>query len=157
MVNNTTTNNIDPNSKFNDCINQTSYFETINLYNKIKFDVAKQYNDYNYLNVLQKFDNNSSFKNNQLYLKNTKEPIQVPLLLTKLKLEPYIISVVDYGSSSKAGQISATKSKINQDSIITEINFWKKPKISFFAVADGHGQYGEKVSQFLKHTFPSIT
>eukprot|EP00826_Nyctotherus_ovalis_P060970 TRINITY_DN8625_c0_g1_i9.p1 TRINITY_DN8625_c0_g1~~TRINITY_DN8625_c0_g1_i9.p1 ORF type:complete len:358 (-),score=54.73 TRINITY_DN8625_c0_g1_i9:66-1139(-) len=60
--------------------------------------------------------------------------------------------VKDYGFGSKAGRQVNVKTKVNQDSIIVDTkigNDWY-----LFGVADGHGQFGEQVSGFVKTTFP---
>ena len=62
--------------------------------------------------------------------------------------------IKEYGYASKAGQMVIGKTKQNQDSIIIEANFGIDGNSHLFAVADGHGQFGEKVSFFIKCTFP---
>lgn len=62
--------------------------------------------------------------------------------------------IKEYGYGSKAGQMVMGETKQNQDSIIMEANFGKDGHSHLFAVADGHGQFGEKVSFFLKCTLP---
>eukprot|EP00826_Nyctotherus_ovalis_P008516 TRINITY_DN1220_c0_g1_i10.p1 TRINITY_DN1220_c0_g1~~TRINITY_DN1220_c0_g1_i10.p1 ORF type:complete len:470 (+),score=86.08 TRINITY_DN1220_c0_g1_i10:310-1719(+) len=62
--------------------------------------------------------------------------------------------IKEYGYGSKAGQMVIGETKQNQDSIIMEANFGKDGHSHLFAVADGHGQFGEKVSFFIKCTLP---
>lgn len=64
--------------------------------------------------------------------------------------------IKEYGYRSRAGQMSTGNTKQNQDSIIMEANFGGDGNSHFFAVADGHGQFGEKVSFFIKSTLPRL-
>lgn len=60
--------------------------------------------------------------------------------------------VKDYGFGSKAGRQVNAKAKVNQDSIIVDTkigNDW-----CLFGIADGHGQFGEQVSGFVRTVFP---
>jgi hypothetical protein len=58
----------------------------------------------------------------------------------------------DYDSASRAGQLIDSKIKTNQDSLIIETKLASNGYL--FGVADGHGQFGDKVSKFIKDTFP---
>jgi serine/threonine protein phosphatase PrpC len=46
--------------------------------------------------------------------------------------------------------------KINQDSISIKKKILDNPNFGFYAVCDGHGLYGHKVSKFVARQLPSI-
>ncbi|EGR31134.1 protein phosphatase 2c, putative, partial [Ichthyophthirius multifiliis] len=50
----------------------------------------------------------------------------------------------------KAGQYSPSDRKVNQDSSINMIKKISDQQIGFFGVFDGHGEYGEQVSNYVK-------
>ena len=60
--------------------------------------------------------------------------------------------VKDYGFASRAGQLTNSKIKDNQDSLIIETKLTNNRYL--FGVADGHGQFGDRVSKFIKNAFP---
>ena len=63
--------------------------------------------------------------------------------------------IKDFAFLSKAGQSAPGKDKINQDCAVLEANFGAYGNSHFFAIADGHGRFGDKVSFFVKVAFPS--
>ncbi len=60
----------------------------------------------------------------------------------------------NYAFGSRSGQLSVARQKENQDSAIIEANFGRSGDYHLFAVADGHGAYGHKVSFYVKLSFP---
>ena len=62
----------------------------------------------------------------------------------------YTNAVTKFAFATKTGLSPSNPNKVNQDMWITVPHFCGLKYCHFFAVADGHGQHGEKVSQFLK-------
>jgi serine/threonine protein phosphatase PrpC len=44
--------------------------------------------------------------------------------------------------------------KVNQDSFLLAPSFHKK--MHLFGIADGHGQYGQEVSEYIKNQLPKV-
>jgi serine/threonine protein phosphatase PrpC len=66
----------------------------------------------------------------------------------------YTNAVTKFAFATKTGLSPSNPNKVNQDMWITVPHFCGLKYCHFFAVADGHGQHGEKVSQFLKQKLP---
>ncbi|KAM3142703.1 hypothetical protein pb186bvf_005087 [Paramecium bursaria] len=64
--------------------------------------------------------------------------------------------VLKYALRTKRGIINGHLPKINQDSYVICTNIGRKSYMHFFAVCDGHGQYGHIVSNFLKTVIPNL-
>ena len=58
--------------------------------------------------------------------------------------------VTKFAFATKTGLSPSNPKKVNQDIWITVPHFAQLKYAHFFSVCDGHGQYGEKVSAFLK-------
>ena len=52
------------------------------------------------------------------------------------------------------GYIPNNPYKQNQDNFVLAPNLLNQPALHYFAVCDGHGQYGKDVSTYVKHTLP---
>jgi serine/threonine protein phosphatase PrpC len=68
--------------------------------------------------------------------------------------EPSVLT--NYAFGTKAGEYGTRKPKTNQDRAIIEPKFGSTPHTYFFAIADGHGPFGEKVSFLVKLSLPRI-
>ena len=66
----------------------------------------------------------------------------------------YTNAVTKFAFATKTGLSPSNPKKVNQDNWITVPHFCSLKYCHFFAVCDGHGQYGEKVSAFLKQRLP---
>ncbi len=66
----------------------------------------------------------------------------------------YTNAVTKFAFATKTGLSPSNPHKVNQDSWITVPHFCGMKYSHFFAVADGHGQNGEKVSGFMKQKLP---
>jgi len=62
----------------------------------------------------------------------------------------YTNSVTKFAFATKTGQSVSNPNKTNQDAWITVPHFCGLKYCHFFAVADGHGQYGREVSSYIK-------
>jgi serine/threonine protein phosphatase PrpC len=62
--------------------------------------------------------------------------------------------VTKFAFATKTGLSPSNPKKQNQDNWITIPHFCQLKYAHFFSVCDGHGQYGEKVSDFLKKRLP---
>ena len=58
--------------------------------------------------------------------------------------------VTKFAFATKQGQSPSNPHKVNQDAWITVPHFCDLKYSHFFAVADGHGQFGHNVSSFVK-------
>jgi serine/threonine protein phosphatase PrpC len=59
-------------------------------------------------------------------------------------------------SISKVGYVPFNPSKVNQDRACEVAPFGRAKDKAFFAVFDGHGQYGHNVSQYVASTLPKF-
>jgi serine/threonine protein phosphatase PrpC len=62
--------------------------------------------------------------------------------------------VTKFAFATKTGLSPSNPNKVNQDMWITVPHFIGLKYCHFFSVCDGHGQHGEKVSNFLKTKLP---
>jgi hypothetical protein len=62
--------------------------------------------------------------------------------------------VTKFAFATKTGLSPSNPKKVNQDIWITVPHFSQLKYCHFFSVCDGHGQYGEKVSAYLKQKLP---
>jgi len=62
--------------------------------------------------------------------------------------------VTKFAFATKTGLSPSNPKKVNQDIWITVPHFGQLKYSHFFSVCDGHGQYGEKVSGYLKNRLP---
>ena len=60
-----------------------------------------------------------------------------------------------FAFATKTGLSPSNPKKVNQDIWITVPHFSHLKYCHFFSVCDGHGQYGEKVSAYLKQRLPA--
>ena len=63
-------------------------------------------------------------------------------------------SVTKFAFATKTGQSPSNPNKQNQDAWITVPHFCGLKYCHFFAVADGHGQWGREVSSMMKQRLP---
>jgi hypothetical protein len=70
----------------------------------------------------------------------------------KAKLEATVLR--SYACGTKTGRLSSSQEKENQDTAILEQQLGNRPDTQFFAVADGHGVSGSKVSFLVKLSLP---
>lgn len=115
----------------------------------------------------QKKANISSLKNTKkIVLKITKDSLKLPASLTNptARNSPSLDQEIKFKSIGKR-TVAGVKNgfeKINQDAIFIDTNILGKKyeRVSVFAIFDGHGQKGDKVSRFLinnlKETFRGI-
>jgi len=64
--------------------------------------------------------------------------------------------VTKFAFATKTGQSPSNPHKQNQDAWITVPHFCGLKYCHFFAVADGHGQYGREVSSYMKQRLPQF-
>jgi hypothetical protein len=83
------------------------------------------------------------------------------LLNEQLKKRPSpkktpIMALHKFAYNTKSGHDPHNPYKINQDIYITHPNVNLNSRIHFFAVADGHGQYGLEIAMRIKCMLPRI-
>ncbi len=59
--------------------------------------------------------------------------------------------VYNYGVKSRKGERADGGEKVNQDNYLVKLQFMNDKNLSLFAVMDGHGEEGHKVSRFIKN------
>lgn len=69
-------------------------------------------------------------------------------------MQPSKVMTVEVEHYALAGQIKG-RTKQNQDNFFIEQG-WKHLGIQVFGLCDGHGDYGHKVSHFIKSHYPPI-
>jgi serine/threonine protein phosphatase PrpC len=58
---------------------------------------------------------------------------------------------------SRKGVVPYSKGKVNQDRGAVQYALGGNPRVSFFGVMDGHGEFGHEVSQYIKdHLIPKL-
>ena len=73
----------------------------------------------------------------------------------KYSLTSSSTTVTKYGYATKGGYLPGNPGKVNQDAFIITPGIGLNPNAFFFAVADGHGYYGQDVSKFVKTRLPN--
>ena len=62
--------------------------------------------------------------------------------------------VTKFAFATRVGFIPNNPYKQNQDSFILAPNMLNQPALHYFGVADGHGQFGKEVSNYIKAALP---
>lgn len=65
-------------------------------------------------------------------------------------------SIASFAAETKPGRNQMTACKINQDSYWAEPNFAGDASKFYFGVCDGHGMFGERVSERVKNYMPKM-
>lgn len=63
--------------------------------------------------------------------------------------------VTKFAFATRVGYMPNNPYKTNQDSFILAPNLLNQPALHYFGVADGHGQFGREVSNYVKSSLPS--
>lgn len=64
--------------------------------------------------------------------------------------------VYNYGVKSRKGERGDGGEKVNQDNYLVKLQFMNDKNLSLFAVMDGHGEEGHKVSRLIKSQLPIL-
>ena len=134
------------------CINELDYYKKrSNSYKecpevRIKLPNLERYSTFK-SKPSEKNSRNADISNTTKLIKN--------ILFKNENIHDNPITIKKFSFATRAGQSFGGISKINQDCIIIEDKLGKN-NAHLFAIADGHGEFGATISQFIKSKFPSI-